>query len=51
MRPATAYEMRAHYYAATTFMDSMVGLLLEGLAKEGQEQTTAVLFHSDHGRH
>jgi uncharacterized sulfatase len=40
--------MRA-YYAAILFMDAQVGRLLEALRRLGEEESTTVVFWSDHG--
>jgi len=38
-----------HYYAAVTWVDHLVGLLLEELAALELESNTIIIFHSDHG--
>jgi iduronate 2-sulfatase len=40
-----------HYYAATSFMDAQVGLLLEELDRQKLWESTIVIFMSDHGWH
>eukprot|EP00041_Stephanoeca_diplocostata_P038000 m.1466877 g.1466877 ORF g.1466877 m.1466877 type:complete len:317 (+) comp25138_c0_seq20:1658-2608(+) len=49
MRNATACEMRRFYWAATSFVDAMVGLLLDEVEAADLSRTTLVVFHSDHG--
>jgi len=39
------------YLASTSFMDSQVGRLLDGLAASGQMENTVVVLWSDHGWH
>ena len=40
-----------HYYAATSFMDAQVGLLLAELDRRNLWESTIVVFMSDHGWH
>jgi arylsulfatase A-like enzyme len=40
---------RRAYYASITGMDEQLGRVLKGLKKQGLEDNTVVLFHSDHG--
>ena len=40
---------RHGYYASVSFMDFCVGRVLDELQALGLDQTTAVLFHADHG--
>jgi len=39
----------AAYYASVSFMDAQVGKVLDTLKKEGLEDSTIVIFTSDHG--
>ena len=45
----TQRQIRQHYYAATTYMDAMVGKVLNQLEESGLANNTVVLFVSDHG--
>lgn len=49
MRNSTVQAMRLHYYAATSFMDSIVGKLLAAVEAHGATASTIVCFHADHG--
>lgn len=49
MRNSTAQDMRRYYWAATTFMDFLVGELLQQVEAAHLTASTIVLFHSDHG--
>ena len=49
MRNTSAQEMRRHYWAATSWMDYNVGVLLDELKRAKQNASTIVVFHSDHG--
>jgi arylsulfatase A-like enzyme len=42
-------KARAGYYACVTFMDAQVGKVLQALHDEGLEDSTIVIFTSDHG--
>ena len=44
-----AADQRHAYYAAVSYVDEHVGALLGLLAKSGLEDSTIVVFHSDHG--
>lgn len=46
---ATARTLRHGYYAAISYMDAQVGLLLDALEKEGLAQNTVVVLWGDHG--
>ena len=41
--------IRDSYYAATTYVDSLIGDILDKLSKSGQEQNTIITLLSDHG--
>ena len=47
IRNVTAIDMRRHYYAAVSFMDSIVGDVLGAIEKAEQTSSTIVLFHAD----
>ncbi len=42
-------QLNAIYLGMTTFIDHLLGLLLDALAESGLEEETAVFFFSDHG--
>jgi len=44
-------ETISHYFAATTFMDAQVGILLDTLDKHDLWKNTVVIFIGDHGWH
>jgi len=46
---ALARRLRHGYYAAISYMDAQVGLLLDALEKEGLAQNTVVVLWGDHG--
>ncbi len=46
-----AKRMRHGYYAATSFLDTNVGRLLQALEDAGVSENTIVVFWSDHGYH
>jgi len=46
-----ARRLRHGYYAATSFVDSNVGQLLDALEQAGIADNTIVVFWSDHGYH
>jgi arylsulfatase A-like enzyme len=48
---AQAREMKRAYWAATSFMDSLVGRVLAALDATGQRDNTIVVFWGDHGYH
>jgi choline-sulfatase len=43
------YRLRRAYYALMTYMDDLVGELLETLEETGLDENTIVVFSSDHG--
>ena len=45
----TAQGMRHAYYAAVTWMDEQVGLILSELSALHLEDNTIVVLHGDHG--
>jgi iduronate 2-sulfatase len=51
MTDAQRREALQAYYAATTFMDAQVAVVLEGLEKLKLADKTIVVFISDHGYH
>ena len=57
MAPDVAYPLdcqrsfRYGYYAAVTFVDEQLGLLLDWLDDNGRADDTAVVFYGDHGWH
>jgi iduronate 2-sulfatase len=46
---ATARHLRHGYYAAVSYMDAQVGLVLDALEKEGLAQNTVIVLWGDHG--
>lgn len=44
-----AIESRRHYYANITFIDDMVGLIIEALKEKGMYENSIICFTSDHG--
>ena len=49
--PDNQKRMWTAYYASVTFMDQQVGRILDALKRLGLEDSTAVVFISDHGYH
>jgi arylsulfatase A-like enzyme len=47
--PHIAVEVRKHYYSAVTWVDHLVGLLVADLKRLDLDQSTIIVFHSDHG--
>jgi choline-sulfatase len=47
--PEGLYRLRRAYYALMTYMDDLVGELLETLERTGLDENTIVVFSSDHG--
>ena len=46
-----AIELRRGYYSCVTFIDSLIGQLLNTMKKENLEDSTVVALMSDHGFH
>ena len=46
---ALARRLRHGYYAATSYMDAQVGLVLDALEKEGLADNTIIVLWGDHG--
>jgi len=46
---ATARQLRHGYYAAISYMDAQVGLVLDALEKTGLAESTVVILWGDHG--
>lgn len=46
---ATARTLRHGYYAATSYMDAQVGVVLDALEKEGLAENTVIVLWGDHG--
>jgi len=46
---ALARRLRHGYYAATSYMDAQVGLVLDALEKEGLADNTLIVLWGDHG--
>ncbi|WP_303918064.1 arylsulfatase [Draconibacterium sediminis] len=44
-----AIESRRHYYASITFIDEMVGKIIQTLKDKGMYENTLICFTSDHG--
>ncbi len=44
-----ARRLRHGYYAATSYMDAQVGLVLDALEKEGLAENTVIVLWGDHG--
>lgn len=42
-------KARIAYYGLVSFLDDLIGQVLDGLDASGQSQTTTILFLSDHG--
>ena len=42
-------EVRRHYYAAISWMDELVGEVLDAVDSNGFKDDTIVIFHADHG--
>ena len=42
-------QVRRHYYAAISWMDELVGEVLDALDSNGFTDSTIVIFHADHG--
>ncbi len=48
---AEQQHYRHGYYAAISFLDAQIGLILDALDESGQTDNTLVVFFSDHGFH
>lgn len=46
---ALARRLRHGYYAAASYMDAQVGLVLDALEREGLEKNTVIILWGDHG--
>jgi len=44
-----AVESRKHYYANITFIDEMVGEIIQALKEKGMYENSIICFTSDHG--
>jgi choline-sulfatase len=44
-----AQEIRAAYFATVTYLDALIGRLLDTLESEGLTETTRIVYTSDHG--
>lgn len=44
-------QIRQSYYAAVSYLDVQVGLLLNALDSVGLSNNTIVVFTADHGKH
>ncbi len=44
-------ELKRAYYACTTFMDALVGQIIDALKESGQYENTLIVFFGDHGYH
>ncbi len=42
-------ELRAAYYATVTYLDALIGRVLDALEASGQAQNTIIVYTSDHG--
>jgi iduronate 2-sulfatase len=51
MSPELIAEMRHGYYAAVSYVDSLIGDLLDALAAKGLRKNTLILLLTDHGYH
>ena len=49
--PAYADELRRHYAACVTYVDALIGRLLDRLAEHGLADDTIVVLWGDHGWH
>ena len=46
---ATARQLRHGYYAAVSYIDAQIGLVLDALEKEGLADNTVIVLWGDHG--
>jgi len=49
--PDQARECKRAYYAAISFVDAQIGLLLDAVDRLGLRENTIIVFWSDHGYH
>ena len=42
-------KIRQHYYAASTYVDTLIGNVLDALRESGQENNTIITLLGDHG--
>ena len=42
-------QVRKHYYSAISYVDSLVGRLVQALEDLDLSDSTCIIFHSDHG--
>lgn len=51
IRPSKVRELRHGYYACVSYVDALVGRLMQRLKQVGLAETTAVVLWGDHGYH
>ena len=47
--PEYAKESRRHYYANVTFIDDMVGKIIQALKDKGMYENSVICYTADHG--